>query len=555
MKSLLPTNQAIRVCQLAVLLAFVITLGLSLFLPVYSDEVSWKFMQARLLIDGGVNITLYPYCGASFALVPPWFMVPARLFDAWLYADLAPPIRLRLLGIIHLLIWVTLLLWLLPKTLALQLQRVTLMSVIIAFITLGVLPFLLIINRPEQVLLLGLTVIFLLPFLVGSNRSIWLECGRALFLVLIAAVLFSYHPKAFPFLPLIIISSYFSVRHWMLRIPAGGALSYFVVSSYVYWSERMACPEHMEMMATLRKYGGFITLSDILSEPGKTVQIIIHNVFRVIQYPYSMFFLPQENVEARWMPANDSLSIWALLTNVFLLIFGILSCILFLYILYFLRQRLGTNHGNRQRFGMTVAVIISILLLSGLEPHKNFYDTSLIVPLAALAILMSIPIEFLELYPVAMRRLTGSLIGLSLFSQIVLWIGFAPFIQTSLEAEPYISRQWGSFSALQYAHTRASILETANLCRIPESSTTQYLVVDDLTYTVFAGTYRPFHLTYLVRDLVRQNGEDVSLLVGFLRQKESAGIIGGCHSFPKGLSDQVIRNGDFCCLPPFSPKV
>src|SRR4249920_795340 len=68
--------------------------------PIYSDEIVWKIMQARYFLDHGLVTNAFPQCGPSFLLPPPLTHLPARILDAALYQDLSHPLKLRVLGVL-----------------------------------------------------------------------------------------------------------------------------------------------------------------------------------------------------------------------------------------------------------------------------------------------------------------------------------------------------------------------------------------------------------------------------------------------------------------------
>src|SRR4051812_9873285 len=59
--------------------------------PLYSDEIQWKLINSRLLLEGGKLLYLFPVCKTGFLLDSPISWYPSRLLDAALYADMTNP--------------------------------------------------------------------------------------------------------------------------------------------------------------------------------------------------------------------------------------------------------------------------------------------------------------------------------------------------------------------------------------------------------------------------------------------------------------------------------
>jgi hypothetical protein len=80
----------------AILLCFLLlTLGWALlYLPLYTDEVGWRFQLSRYVPDGGVDRFINETCGANTLAAPPLFMRPLRLFSSFLGTTF--PIRAQL---------------------------------------------------------------------------------------------------------------------------------------------------------------------------------------------------------------------------------------------------------------------------------------------------------------------------------------------------------------------------------------------------------------------------------------------------------------------------
>ena len=74
-----------------------------MFLPVYTDEVGWRF-QERAGIDG-VDKMFAETCGANTLARPPFFMMPVRAYSAFFNTAFADPFFVRVSGVLYALAW------------------------------------------------------------------------------------------------------------------------------------------------------------------------------------------------------------------------------------------------------------------------------------------------------------------------------------------------------------------------------------------------------------------------------------------------------------------
>lgn len=533
-----------NILAISVLIVSVITLLCSFFVPIYTDEVGWNILQARFFIDDFTNITLFPQCGASFATDVPWFMVPARVVDALLYTHLSSPLWLRGMGIANVLIWLALVFALVPRVPAANLSGLSLWGVVAAFLGLGCLPFMMVINRPEQLLLIGLTVLLLLPFTSSEKQSLQRDILLGLIYIVFAVITFAQHAKGVLFFPIMIVGIFFLLRRWSARIGSSALLAYFALHSYHYWTERVKCPDDPAFEAAFSR-NEIVPLLEIFSRPGDILYDIIKNSARSIKYAYSILF--HGTYSFHWLPMDDGLHLREIIVNIFIVILFFMLAGIFLLSSYKLIANASRSSHERRRTAMVFAGLTSLTALSVLQAPKLWYESILIVPFAAVLLLISLPQPATFASRAYAELFCSFLMTLSLISQALLWSSFVPHIP-ALVRGGYIEDQPTllSFSGFDYDDIRVSIAETAEMCDIPISPETRHLVVDDLTYVALAETYRPFHIMYILR----AGGEKSWSL---LRNRQSAGLIAGCHNLPAEMREEALRNGALCCFPSFAP--
>lgn len=534
-----------KLLERAVVGAFAVTLLLSVFLPIYTDEVGWKILQARFFLDGGVNINLFPQCGAPFATAPAWFMVPARAFDAWLYGDLVPPLQLRFMGIASFLLWLAVAGWLLSRAVGQTVGGLSLVSLTVAFVGLGVMPFLMVINRPEQPLLIGLTVLMLAPLVAANHRARWpRDAAMAGGTVALCVFLFSQHPKSLLFLPLMAAAIFFLVERWSLRAAAYVALGYFALGTYGYWAARNQCPGDPVLAKAIATQ--LVPVSAILSDPLGSAVRMADNALHSWQWPRSTLFWYYYGSD--WFPRTETLGAVAIAVTIAGIV--ILSVLFLVIAIELGALGLAAWRGRvlSKRFVIALAVVGSISALSMLQDYKGFYEAKLIMPLLMMTALIGLSPDLHARHSLFARRFGLAVICLSLVSQAVLWRSVAPHLDAFMSGG-YIAGQGKSFSAFDYDRTAAEVLDTARLCGLPASGA-RHLVIDDLTYPALAGAYRPFHISFISNPGAGMlDDADGTTLLNWLAGAHAAGIVAGCHLLPEDLRVQARRNGPFCCIP------
>src|SRR5262245_36324016 len=197
-------------------------LALSAFVPIYTDEIAWRVMQARVGLDGLADSNLYPTCGPAFDVAPPAFTLPFRLAAGMVYADFGRPWRLRAIGIAVALVWLAMLAALLPRALGWSPPGWRLVGAVAGVLGLGLVPFLLVLNRPEQLMLVVLTGLVLYPSTghAAGPRAPGTDWAVAAAAVGLAALLLEEHPKSVLYLPVVLVAIWLSVRRLLPRLVA-----------------------------------------------------------------------------------------------------------------------------------------------------------------------------------------------------------------------------------------------------------------------------------------------------------------------------------------------
>lgn len=538
------------VASWTVLGLFCITVSISSFLPIYTDEIAVKIATGRLLNDGFELISLFPQCGAAFSLPVPFTWIPARFLDWMIYGNLSEPIFLRLIGIMVLVAWLGALGWFAKSHLKTEISLLRIMGGLVAFVSLGVLPFLLVLNRPEQSLLIGITYFCLLPFILARYqfKSNWVWALLTLSFLLVASYIFSSHPKTFFFLPLIIVSALhfgFSSRRIVLGISLFAGLAWISYDSLTFWSNRIYCSDAPLVNGIFKSIS--LSFESLFTQPGQFLLGGLDNVIHSKEYIKNLLF--QQRYQSDWLPSNSDQKLGGAVASInyamkaiFVLGFG--------YVIVALTNRVRADFHDRKLVPQTIipaALLIGVFFYTFFLAGKNFYESSLVLPLALLLIVLLFPLSgpstFLNR---SYSFIFGILLITSIVSQINLIRSFTAYIPYPWITGGQVSGQDLSISPFKFSKKRDEMIDAAALCGIRANHYNPHLVIDDLTYFTFKNAYKPFHVLYVASFWGQDIGD--KNFFSFLRQKKSVGVITSCNRLPPEIRTLAKEHADFCCF-------
>ena len=188
--------------------SFLLSVLSGLLLPVYTDEIGWR-MQLRAGIDGGFDRMLSDICGPNTTAAPPLFMMPIRYLSGWLNLAFPDPLYVRIIGVSIALGWAFLLRALICRLAADAGQRNILIALFFALLGMGVLPIMLTMSRPDQLILLATTAAILVASLATAKAEPETQRRFAWFWPLAIAVLgvvaISSHLKGILIAPVVLV--------------------------------------------------------------------------------------------------------------------------------------------------------------------------------------------------------------------------------------------------------------------------------------------------------------------------------------------------------------
>ena len=545
---LVPRFEAARTTLLgAVAILAAACFALALFLPVYTDEIVWRAAQGRVAEDGGaLSVTFQPGCG-QYAIAVPALLYPFRLIDGALYHLLDTPFATRAWGVTLAIAWIALASILARRAL----PRGTGFAVVLGFATLGVMPFLLVISRPEQVLLIGFTCFFVPLFMPAPQLPPPLGAAslRAAGGVLLASFVLAAHPRGILALPLMLAFLWRIARRPAVAAVASAAVAIFAVVAYRNWAARWACPDdpgyaHLLMWDNLGS-----ALEQHMFLP------FMRELFHSLVYGgawYLSEFLPKPTYTSGLLPGFDRPILAGTIAIAFVVFVtgGIAAFIEALIARAWRREPLA--------FFGTAALWLYYGAAVAIRVAKNDYEAAAMEPAMAMAALGSFQLgwrRLAELFGAARMAAVARgglvvLLALSLASEAMLLANYIPDAAGAWR-EPGIPRgQQVSVSVAGYGALSRRIAAAARLCGIDAAAPGEHLVVDETTSFVFRRSRQPFFVTFFEEGWGKFRPDPTELW----RDKKSAGMIVACERVPPALSGKAVSSGGFCCLPSFAPS-
>ena len=552
-----PGARALGWLRNAVGLAFGAALIAGLFVPVYTDEVGWRF-QERAAIDG-VDKMFSDLCGPNTLARPPFFMMPARLYSAFFNLAFADPLFVRLSGILYALAFLVMVLLLIRRIADSAAERSALSIVAMGLLSLGTLPMLLVWSRPEQVLILVAVAALLIAFAdfrsgrrvstaQSAGRTAWL---RSIAILLLGIVAFSYHLKGMFLAPVLLGCLFFASKGREAlapRLVASALLVVFAGWSATYWMHRLQCPGDPVLAAEYARnnmgavLSGGLGAGQLLAAAGKLIGNI--GVIDYLGLP-----TPREIPLSYWLErgqigAPASFRWFLALVALWLVALGAATVGLGAGLWRALRER-----SLDPRIAMAVLLAGTIAVWSATQLIRNVYEAKFVLPVAMLAIVLALAGARGEgETPSRATKSLAVLLGLAAFASLAGVASiYAPSLARAAEQRGYIAKQPNSVPVFGYAGLESEVLATARLCNIPEPAKARAVMIDDLTYFTYMRSTLPQHRLG-VTGLWRGSIADP---VAYLKGRGSSGIIVGCHLLPSDLRARA-RSGDgkFCCLGP-----
>jgi hypothetical protein len=540
----------LRALSLIVIALFLLSLLFGTFVPLYTDEVATKMMLARFFAEEGKIVTAFPQCGSSFFINTPLLFYPAAIVHSFLYSSLLP-FGIRISGVAMAFLWVVLFYWWIVNFHPVRQNRIYLFGCITAMLSLGITPFLLILARSEQWLVMLITLYCIFPIIsknILQRQSVFWHLVLVIAFALVTSLFFYVHPKAVFFAPLVAVSAIYTFRgKSRLKLLILSFIFACTVQNILFAKTALDCEQAPKLSAMLSAQT--IDFGLIKTNPTELIRTAVGNLLTA-PIKITTHILFNHSYQSGWLSDMDEYYSSAMpnIANVGSKIL-LLACLwgaLILPLLYF--RRSITSNSIGASFCLVASLWTGYVGHLALYNSWNFYSGALILPLA-IVILIWVGIELFNLY---IQRLWAkctllTILLFSLLSSYSLFFMIIPkLVSIAYSDNGLSSSQPLSVPALKYASQRLNVRELAKSCGVVGDGASR-LVVDDLTYFAFDGLREPIHMVYLYEGGF---GADIpgAEIAPFLAKMKSSGIIAQCTYLPEFYKIQAVRHGNLCCV-------
>lgn len=540
-------DSVIKRARLLWLVAFaglVVALAMSALVPVYTDEIGWR-QHRRAGIDG-IDSFFNDICGPNTLAHPVWFMMPARWFSTGMNLAFADPFFVRAAGVACAVLWIALFFVLTRQVERDADRRVRTQTMLLALLGMGLLPFLMVLSRPEQPILLAMTAIIMLSLLPAPphRASIWAWAKVVLILVL-ASIALSYHIKGvlYSVVAFACLAVCARGRGTVLpRVVGCAALVLLTLSAAQYWIERFQCPGDAKLAAMLAREN----LAAVIAGGGSATDLVLQAIRGANPLNYVELAAPTV-----WPMSDHPVpKVFGAIMNPVVGVFLFASWFVAFVLTVLALARHLLQAGWRGLFEPRVPIILAILgcifVWGASQLNKNTYEASHVLPMLAVAFALAWSL------PNADRSSTSQIGGvlplafvtIALICQVlVLGVSIVPLVQAA-RTPGYAEEQANSVSLVGYDIVRQDITRAMNQAGIPSDRPLHRLLIDDLTYLALQRHRLPLHRLGV---LSTWNGS-IDDPVEYLRSRDSDGVVVGCAYLPPDMRAAASRSGEICAI-------
>jgi hypothetical protein len=516
-----------------------------IFVPLYIDEISVKLLNARFFLEGAEKFSLLPQCANTIGLMLSWVFYPAAIALSFVFQYLEP-FGIRASGVFFALVWFSLLAyWCYRQTTE---DWFTRFCFLIAFSALGVLPYLWVLSRSEQFIILSILILCLLALYLPLKKSKWQSFIVTIAVVFIVSIFFYVHPKSLFFTPLILVLIWkiTSSMHFFVRLSLFSYIIMLVFQVFFDASLMSECNDAPILRDLLKSYT--LPLNLLIVHPFVFIELAFSNIIHLPERILNHLIF-SNTFQSGWLPPLETPKIIRVLNEIIYYILFVLVVLthllsIFLSIFLLIRQKL--------EFRVVVAALLAVANIANAAFYVNqsFYDGLQYIgfSLLILCLLLSLKdsVVFVFLYRFY-RLFLIPLIVLSVISMSTLLYFVTPILWSNSNYEDAkIPGQNTSIPVFKVDKHLESIRKLGAVCNIPENNA-RSIVVDQMTYFAYIQNSRPIHILYTATDYF---GADLKgkKLISFLETVNSPGVIARCDFFPEVFDAYKIKDGrGYCC--------
>ncbi|MEJ5978560.1 hypothetical protein WG901_18050 [Novosphingobium sp. PS1R-30] len=526
---------------------FVVALLAAIVLPIYTDEIGWR-LQERAAYDG-VDKLFTELCGPNTLASPPFWMMPARYYSAVFNSLFDSPIYVRLSGILYALVWTAMVLALVRRAGRDGPERIALTTIAIGFLSIGTMPLLLVMSRPEQPIMLAWTAALLLVLgRTGSGAetttaSAW---RRSLAILVLSLLAMSYHVKGVATAPLFLVCLLLVAKGRQAVVPrlvSGVMLVAGAIWSGHYWVDRFLCPDDAAAREAFEKSAGAAIVA--ADSSAQILPLLTKALGNLSLFLYPGTVAPRASPMADWLPAEqitraDSFTF-------FLVVVALWSIAMIVTVWCLLRamRRAWRERRLDDRFLLAGALLAMFLGWSAIG-FTGVYEATFTVPMLTLGVVLALSTH--DGGPNFARGLTWAAAGIGLaglVSMALLTAIYGAPLTASTRTPGYVPGQHFSITPFGFDAIRRDTLAVARQCGIVDPVAKQRLLLDDLTYFPLMHSRLPEHRGALLPPYVAAHDP-----VEYLRSIRSDGIVSWCAALPPAMQARAKRQGKMCCLAP-----
>jgi hypothetical protein len=512
------------------LLGWIGLLPLLLVFPIYSDELLWKLINSRLLLDSGKLLYLFPGCATGISLDPPISWYPLQLIDAVLYSDMTNPQVLRYWGIASFVAIVLYCAWVVRFNLRPAIGYTATVGAVLAPLSLGVLPFLLVMNRPEQGLLMVMVCGCSIPVILEKRKltalQIWIAAAVFIFLCWLAV---STHAKGVFLLPALLLAAFLAIRRWLPSLLVLAAAAFGAIETIKLWSMRTDCPESPFLTQVFRNQS--LSPNDLDQGLRHFLQLARDNVSNANRYWQIAGFKPE--YQSFWLPSAETpqTSVETILNSAIPLCIAVGAAVLVLSALVSTAGAIRTRTLPDNRSLIATSLVICLIGLAAFQSGKNFYEAALALPLFAMVVMFSLTTT---------RLPAVALFGGPIILAIVAVLAFTSELAIAFRFYPKFSEWRHDLENRQ--PKQEMVRRLIESCGIEADARTRHLLVDEFTYTLLWRTQEPYFLS--LTNGWWATGIDEQRLV---QDRNITGAVGACKFVSPKLWTSIKSEGEFCC--------
>jgi hypothetical protein len=524
------------------LAALCLSLVVAAMVPVYTDEIGWR-LQMRAAIDG-VDIMFNDLCGPTSMAAPAWFMWPARWFSASANMALANPVFVRAAGVACAGLWFGLLYLISGRVQRDPERRAASQVIAFSLAGLGLLPFVMVMSRPEQPVLLAITAIILITLtpLPAASARVW-TWAKVAAILLLTAIAVSYHMKGVLYSVVAMACVAVCARGKgtvVPRLTGGLAMLALVGSAAAYWVGRFRCPGDATFAAQLAREN----IAAVAAAGGSPGDLLLKALAGANPLNYVALAVPSRTPMSNWIPAGMFPGSVTSIVGLFVLA-GWLTALVLLALALVRHFKAGGWRGlGEPRVLISGAIVACVMVWGASQLIKNVYEAAHTLPMLLLACVLAWSLPANKASSPFIRKLPLVFVaGLVIGQSLVVGASAGPLLRAA-RTPAYPQGQPFSVSVSGYDGVRRDIARAMQASGMPSGRPLKRLLVDDLTYLALQEHKLPLHRLGVLSVWTGSITDPVA----YLRSRGSDGVVVGCEYLPQEMRAAASRSGEICAI-------